>query len=96
MNATIREVGGAVGVAVIVAVFQAAGGTLTPDGFAQGLRPAAFVGATVVALGAAVAARMPRATGRITREAPTRATALADDADQAEPRDEPAPALAGR
>ncbi len=96
VNATIREVGGAVGVAVIVAVFQAAGGTLTPDGFAQGLRPAAFVGATVVALGAAVAARMPRATGRIAREAPTRATALADDADQAEPRDEPAPALAGR
>ncbi len=66
VNATIREVGGAVGVAVVVAVFQAAGGALTPDGYAQGLRPAAFVGAAVVGLGAVVAALMPRATGRIT------------------------------
>ncbi|CAM5793172.1 DHA2 family efflux MFS transporter permease subunit [Cellulomonas persica] len=71
VNSTIREVGGAVGVAVIVAVFQAADGTLTPEGFAQGLQPAAFVGAAVVGLGAVVAAFMPRATGRITPDSPT-------------------------
>jgi len=70
VNATVREVGGAVGVAVIVAVFQAADGTLTPDGYADGLRPAAFVGALVVGLGAVVAAFMPRATGRITPDTP--------------------------
>jgi len=66
VNSTIREVGGAVGVAVLMAVFQAAGGTLAADGFAHGLRPAALVGAGVVALGALVAALMPRATGRAT------------------------------
>ncbi|UJP38695.1 MFS transporter [Cellulomonas palmilytica] len=74
VNSTIREVGGAVGVAVIVAVFQAADGTLTPDGFAQGLRPAAFVGAAVVGLGAVVAAFMPRSTGRITPDTPPLST----------------------
>ncbi|GAA3811969.1 MFS transporter [Cellulomonas soli] len=65
VNATLREIGGALGVAVLVAVFQAADGTLTPDGYAGGLRPAALVGAAVVALGALVALRVPRATGRL-------------------------------
>ena len=66
VNATLREVGGAVGVAVLVAVFQAAGGTLTPEGFADGLAPAALVGAGVVALGAVITLAMPRGTGRAT------------------------------
>ncbi len=66
VNATIREVGGAVGVAVIVAVFQAAGGALTPALFATGLRPAALVGAALVGVGALAALLMPRATGRVT------------------------------
>ncbi|MFC6449929.1 MULTISPECIES: DHA2 family efflux MFS transporter permease subunit [Cellulomonas] len=95
VNATIREVGGAVGVAVIVAVFQAADGTLTPDGYAQGLRPAAFVGAAVVALGAVVAALMPRSTGRITPEAPTLPVDSADLARVADENDDE-PALATR
>ena len=64
VNATLREIGGAVGVAVIVAVFQAAGGTLTPGGYAAGVRPAALTGAAIVALGAAVSLLMPAATGR--------------------------------
>jgi EmrB/QacA subfamily drug resistance transporter len=79
VNATLREVGGAIGVAVIVAVFQAADGTLTPDGYAQGLQPAAFVGAAAVGLGAVVAAFMPRSTGRLTAGPTTRATS--DEAD---------------
>ncbi|GEL94325.1 DHA2 family efflux MFS transporter permease subunit [Cellulomonas composti] len=65
VNATIREIGGAVGVAVVVAVFTAAGGALTPEAFATGLRPAAFVGAAVVGAGAVLALLMPRRTGLI-------------------------------
>ncbi len=66
VNATVRELGAAVGVAVIVAVFQAAGGTLTPAGYAGGLRPAMLVGSAVIALGAAASWLMPAITGRAT------------------------------
>jgi EmrB/QacA subfamily drug resistance transporter len=65
VNATVREVGTAIGVAVVVAVFQAAGGTLTPDGYATGLRPAMLAGAAIVAVGALVSTLMPAVTGRV-------------------------------
>ncbi|GIG21867.1 MFS transporter [Cellulomonas chitinilytica] len=65
VNATIREIGGALGIAVLVAVFQAAGGTLTPEGYAAGLEPAAYVAAAIVGLGALVTLWMPRSTGRV-------------------------------
>ena len=71
VNATVRELGAAVGVAVVFAVFQAAGGTLTPDGYVGGLRPAILVGATVVAVGALVSLLMPAATGRRSSVLPT-------------------------
>jgi EmrB/QacA subfamily drug resistance transporter len=64
VNATLRELGAAVGVAVVVAVFQAAGGTLTPGGYAGGLRPAMLVGAAVIAVAALASSFMPAATGR--------------------------------
>ncbi|KQY20740.1 MFS transporter [Cellulomonas sp. Root485] len=65
VNATIREIGGALGVAALVAVFTASDGTLTPDGYVAGLQPAALVAAVVVALGALmVLVWMPRDTGR--------------------------------
>lgn len=64
VNATLREIGGALGVAVVVAVFTAAGGTLAP-GSAAGVRAAALVGAAIVAVGALVTLAMPRETGRI-------------------------------
>jgi len=67
VNATLREIGGALGVAVLVAVFQAAGGALTPDGYLVGLRPAVWVAAAVVLGGAVVALAMPRQTGRVAR-----------------------------
>ncbi|KQY44825.1 MFS transporter [Cellulomonas sp. Root137] len=67
VNATIREIGGALGVAALVAVFTAADGTLTPDGYVAGLQPAALVAAAVTALGALmVLLWMPRETGRVT------------------------------
>jgi EmrB/QacA subfamily drug resistance transporter len=64
-NATIREIGVALGVAVLVAVFQGAGGTITPDGYTDALRPAILTGALVVALGAVASAWLPRRTGRV-------------------------------
>ena len=64
-NATIREVGVALGVAVLVAVFQGAGGTITPDGYADALRPAILTGAAVVAVGAVASRLLPRRTGRV-------------------------------
>ncbi len=67
VNATIREIGGALGVAALVAVFTAADGTLTPGGYVAGLQPAALVAAAVTGLGALmVLLWMPRETGRIT------------------------------
>lgn len=65
VNATLREIGGALGVATLVAVFTASDGTLTPDGYAVGLQPAAYVAAAVTAIGALVVLFwMPRNTGK--------------------------------
>lgn len=64
VNATIRELGGALGVAVLVAVFQAADGTLTPEGYLAGLQPAMLAAAAIVGVGALLALLMPRGTGR--------------------------------
>ncbi len=64
VNATIREVGVALGVAVLTAVFLAGGGAFTPATFADGLTPALWVGTAVVAAGAAVSFLMPRSTGK--------------------------------
>lgn len=63
-NSTLREVGVALGVAVLTAVFTAAGGTISPDGFDAGLRPAVLTGAAVIALAAVASLAMPRTTGR--------------------------------
>ncbi|GII99402.1 MFS transporter [Sediminihabitans luteus] len=59
-NATVREVGVALGVALLMAVFQAAGGALTPADYATGLPAALWVGAAIVAVGAVSALWLPR------------------------------------
>jgi EmrB/QacA subfamily drug resistance transporter len=64
-NSTIREIGVALGVAVLVAVFQANGGTLTPAGYDTGLRAAILTGAVVVALGALSTYWLPRTRGQV-------------------------------
>jgi EmrB/QacA subfamily drug resistance transporter len=64
VNATVREIGVALGVAVLTAVFLAAGGALTPDDFATGLVPALVVGASVLALATLSALFLPRGSGR--------------------------------
>ena len=62
---TIREIGGVFGVAVLASVFSSAGSYATPTAFVEGLAPAVWVGAAVVAVGAVVALALP---GRIRRE----------------------------
>ena len=56
----IREIGGVLGIAVLVAIFSAAGGYGSGQAFVDGLVPAVYTGAGVLALGALAALRVPR------------------------------------
>lgn len=58
-NSTIREVGVALGIAVLTAVFTGAGGQLTPTGYVHAAIPAVVVGASVVAGAALIALFLP-------------------------------------
>ncbi|WP_328905305.1 MFS transporter [Streptomyces sp. NBC_00234] len=64
-NNALREVGGALGVAVLASVFSAQGGYESPQAFSDGTVPALWIGAAVVALAALVALLIPgrRAAG---------------------------------
>jgi EmrB/QacA subfamily drug resistance transporter len=59
-NNAIREVGGVLGVAVLASIFAGSGGYESAAAFADGLEPAIWVGAIVVAAGAALALLIPR------------------------------------
>ncbi|AIR99947.1 MFS transporter [Streptomyces glaucescens] len=59
-NNALREVGGALGIAVMSSVFTAQGGYESAQAFVDGLRPALVVGAAVVALAAVAALAIPR------------------------------------
>ncbi|TFD89494.1 DHA2 family efflux MFS transporter permease subunit [Cryobacterium lactosi] len=72
-NSTFREIGVALGVAVLTAVFTGNGGTLTPSGYVDAAVPAVMVGAGVLAVAAVIALALP--SGR--RVAPTPSTAPA-------------------
>ncbi|MFF4366676.1 MFS transporter [Streptomyces sp. NPDC001594] len=63
-NNALREVGGALGVAVLASVFSARGGYETPRAFTDGTVPALWIGAAAVALAAALALLLPRGTKR--------------------------------
>jgi EmrB/QacA subfamily drug resistance transporter len=76
----LREVGGVLGVAVLATVFTGSGGYSTPQAFVDGLIPAVWVGAGVLAAGALVAAVLPfrarsrQSTGEATETTPLAAT----------------------
>jgi MFS family permease len=55
----IREIGGTLGVAVLASVFAANGSYASPQAFTDGLTSAAWVGAAVLAAGAAIALLVP-------------------------------------
>ncbi|MGW7459604.1 DHA2 family efflux MFS transporter permease subunit [Streptomyces sp. NPDC054797] len=61
-NNALREVGGALGVAVLASVFSAQGGYETPQAFTDGTVPALWIGAGAVAVSAALALLLPRKT----------------------------------
>jgi EmrB/QacA subfamily drug resistance transporter len=66
-NSTLREIGVALGTAVLTAVFTGAGGQLTPTGYVDAAHPAVLVGAAVVLATAIVALFLP--VGRLARTA---------------------------
>jgi EmrB/QacA subfamily drug resistance transporter len=57
---TVREIGGVLGVAVLSTVFTSAGGFTSPATFVDGLLPAVWVAAAVLAVGAMLALVVPR------------------------------------
>ncbi|WP_280435191.1 MFS transporter [Nocardia carnea] len=64
-NNTVREVGVAMGIAVLASVFASYGAYTDPQGYVDGLVPAVWVGAAIVAAGALAAALLP---GRVRAE----------------------------
>ncbi|MFD5035028.1 DHA2 family efflux MFS transporter permease subunit [Streptomyces sp. NPDC058220] len=58
-NNALREVGGALGVAILSAVFSAQGGYASPDAFVDGTVPALWIGAGGVALAALTGLLIP-------------------------------------
>ncbi|WP_433598459.1 MFS transporter [Nocardia sp. CA-135953] len=58
-NSTIREVGVAMGVAVLASVFSSYGSYADPQSFVDGLIPAVWVGAAIVAVGAVASRLLP-------------------------------------
>ena len=65
----IREVGGVLGVAVLATVFAHSGSFVSPDAFVDGLTPAVWVGAAVLAIGALLALLIPGRLGAAQAEA---------------------------
>lgn len=63
-NSTARELGIALGIAVLTAVFTGAGGELTPTGFTEPAVPAVLVGAVALVAAAVTAMVIPRDSGR--------------------------------
>ncbi|PXX56601.1 EmrB/QacA subfamily drug resistance transporter [Nocardia tenerifensis] len=58
-NNTLREVGVAMGIAVLASVFASHGSYLSPQTYVDGLVPAIWVGTAIVALGAVVSIFLP-------------------------------------
>jgi MFS family permease len=71
-NNAIRELGGVFGVAILASIFTSYGGYGSGQHFVNGMRPAVFVGAAIVAIGAllafAIGKRSPKTTTTSTRE----------------------------
>jgi MFS family permease len=72
-NNAIRELGGVFGVAVLASVFSSYGGYESGAAFVDGLTPAVYAGAAVVAIGALSALLIPRRRRAIAAEGSERA-----------------------
>jgi len=82
-NNAIRELGGVFGVAVLASVFSRYGGYATGQTFVDGMTPALWIGAAVVALGAVAAFAIPAVRRRSTGEVAAGGEELAPLADAA-------------
>jgi EmrB/QacA subfamily drug resistance transporter len=67
VNSTVREIGVALGIAVLVAIFTGANGQLTPTGYVNAAIPAVLAGAAVV--GATALASLALPSGKLPRKA---------------------------
>lgn len=83
VNSTVREIGIALGTAVMTAIFVGAGGQLRPDLYVDAARPAVFVGAAVLLLTMVVALWLP--SGRSERPADADTDASSGGAPTANP-----------
>ncbi|MGN8026411.1 DHA2 family efflux MFS transporter permease subunit [Microbacterium sp. 22242] len=63
VNSTVRELGVALGTAVMTAIFVGAGGRLLPDHYVDAARPAVFTGAAVLFAATLVALWLPAGKG---------------------------------
>ena len=59
-NNTVREVGGALGIAVMTAIFTGSGSYASGQAFVDGLNPAVLAGAAVLFLGGLIALAAPK------------------------------------
>jgi MFS family permease len=66
VNSTVREIGVALGIAVLVAVFTGLNGQLTPTGYVSAAVPAVIVGAAVVGVTALASIFLP--SGKLPRK----------------------------
>lgn len=71
-NSTVREVGVALGIAVLTAVFTGSGGEFTPSAYSDAASPAIFTGAAMIVIAAIAATFLPagRGTGDHTEAIP--------------------------
>ncbi|MDW4573959.1 MFS transporter [Microbacterium sp. M3] len=89
VNSTVRELGVALGTAVMTAIFVGAGGELMPDLYVDAARPAVFTGAAVLFAATIVALWLP--AGKTVTDAAAEASVTAGAASP-----EPEPELAAR
>jgi EmrB/QacA subfamily drug resistance transporter len=80
-SSTLREIGIALGVAVLTAVFTGAGGELTPTGYVEAAIPAVAVGAAVILATAVVAFFLPAGRSNRHAEAPSGTAAIERDSE---------------
>jgi EmrB/QacA subfamily drug resistance transporter len=66
VNSTVREIGIALGIAVLVAIFTGANGQLTPTGYVSAAVPAVLVGAAAVGVTALASLALP--SGKLPRK----------------------------
>lgn len=80
VNSTVRELGVALGTAVMTAIFVGAGGALTPDQYVDAARPAVFTGAAVLLAATFIALLLPAGRSAAATDAVGRSAEATDAA----------------